>query len=218
MPVASPTRFTSTSSSLSGSYRSTLSSSSSLDKPYYRSGSGTYVSSTLRSSYGDKTTEYRSRYSDVDGKRERKSSLVEYARSSRAPSVTDSDSGISSRYRSERSESRSRDISTSRSDSGKTASEPLARNKKSFVSSAALAMSTAELYDKYSPANYVPLTQRLQQQQNSYGDISRSKSISNDIGRPPVADSRALRKARNSAATITEVNMRFGPVKFLIFL
>lgn len=207
MPVASPTRYTSTSSNLTGSYRSTLSSSSSLDKPYYRSSSGTYVSSTLRNSYGDRTTEYRSKYSDVDGKRERKSSLVEYARSSRAPSVTDSDSGISSRYRSERSESRSRDLSTTRSESSKTASEPLPRNKRSFVSSAALAMSTAELYDKYSPANYIPLTQRVQQQQNNYSEISRSKSISNDIGRPPLADSKAFRKARNSAATITEVNI-----------
>lgn len=206
MPVASPTRFTSTSGNLTGSYRSTLSSSTSLDKPYYRSSGGTYVSSTLRNSYGDRTTEYRTRYSDVDGKRERKSSIVEYARSSRAPSVTDSDSGISSRYRSERSESRSRDLSTSRSESSKTTSEPIPRNKR-FVSSAALAMSTAELYDKYSPANYIPLTQRIQQQANSYGEISRSKSISNDIGRPPVADSRALRKARNSAATITEVSM-----------
>lgn len=210
MPVVSPSRYQSTSS---GSYRSTFTSSSSLDKPYYRTSSGTYVSSTLRSSYGDRTTEFRSRLTDLDGKRERKSSLVEYSRTSRAPSVTDSDSGISSRYRSERSESRSRDISTTRSESGKTSSDPLPRNKRNVISSAAVAMSTAELFQKYSPANYVPLTQRIKEQQqanqNSYGEISRSKSISNDIGRPPAADPKYSRRARNSTAssTIAEVCM-----------
>lgn len=211
MPVVSPSRYTTTSSSLSGSYRSTLTSSTSLDKPYYRTSSGTYVTSSIRNNFGDRTTEYRSRYSDVDGKRERKTSLVEYTRASRAPSVTDSDSGISSRYRSERSESRGRDISTTRSESSKTVSEPLTRNKRSSLSSAALAMSTAELYNKYSPSNYVPLTQRIQQAAaaNNHGEISRSKSISNDIGRPPAADpSRIGRKTRNStAATITEVSI-----------
>lgn len=114
MPVVSQSRFTPTSSSITG-YRSSI--TTSLDKPYYRS-TGTFVTSTLRSSYGDRTTEYRSRYSDVDGKRERKTSLVEYSRTSRAPSVTDSDSGIS-RYRSDRSESRSRDVSTTRSESSR---------------------------------------------------------------------------------------------------
>lgn len=199
MPVVSPSRYTPTSSTLTGSYRSTLTSSSSIDKPYYRTSSGTYVTSTLRSSYGDRTTEYRSRYSEVDGKRERKTSLVEYSRNNRAPSVTESDSG---RYRSERSESRSRDVSTTRSESSRTSD--LNRSKRNVISTAALAMSTAELYNKYSPANYVPLTQRIQQQsQNNYGEISRSKSISNDIGRPPASDSRS-RKPRNSAATISE--------------
>lgn len=209
MPVVSPSRYNSASSSLSGSYRSTLTSTSSLDKPYYRTTSGTYVTSTFRTSLGDRTTEYRSRFSDVDGKRERNTSLVEYSRTSRAPSVTDSDSGISTRYRSERSESRSRDLSTTRSESSKTTSDPLPRNKRNVLSSASLAMSTADLYNKYSPANYIPLTQRIQQQQanqNSYGEISRSKSISNDIGRPPASDSSRLRKPRNStAATIIEV-------------
>ncbi|KAL4712184.1 hypothetical protein ACJJTC_011045 [Scirpophaga incertulas] len=208
MPVVSPSRYASTSSSLSGSFRSTLTSSSSLDKPYYRTTSGTYMTSTLRSTCGDRTTEFRSRYSDIDGKRERKTSLVEYSRNSRAPSVTDSDSGISTRFRSERSESRSRDISTTRSESSKTSSDPLPRNKRSVISTAALAMSAAELYNKYSPANYVPLPQRLkeqQQNQNNYGEISRSKSISNDIGRPPTSDLKSTRRPRNStAATIAE--------------
>ncbi|XP_026331558.1 ubiquitin carboxyl-terminal hydrolase 2-like isoform X3 [Hyposmocoma kahamanoa] len=210
MPVVSPSRYNSASSSHSGSYRSTLTSTSSLDKPYYRTTGGTYVTSTFRTSLGDRTTEYRSRFSDIDGKKERNTSLVEYTRTSRAPSVTDSDSGISTRYRSERSESRSRDISTTRSESSKTTSDPLPRNKRNVLSSASLAMSTADLYNKYSPANYIPLTQRIQQQQqqanqNSYGEISRSKSISNDIGRPPASDSSRLRKARNStAATIIE--------------
>lgn len=202
MPVVSPSRYTPTSSTLTGSYRSSLTSSSSIDKPYYRTSSGTYVTSTLRSSYGDRTTEYRSRYSEVDGKRERKTSLVEYSRNSRAPSVTDSDSGISSRYRSDRSESRSRDVSTTRSESSRTSD---LRGKRNVISTAALTMSPAELYNKYSPANYVPLTQRIQQQsQNNYGEISRSKSISNDIGRPPAPECRS-RKPRNSAATISEV-------------
>ncbi|KAI8433475.1 hypothetical protein MSG28_015510 [Choristoneura fumiferana] len=192
MPVVSP--YINSSTTLSGSYRSTLTSSSSLDKPYFRSSSsGTYVSSTLRNSYGTRTSEYSSRFNDVDGKRERKSSLVEYSRT-RAPSVTDSDSGISTRYRSERSESRGRDVSTTRSESSK-------ERPKRIPSSAAMAMSTAELYNKYSPANYVPYTQRVQQQQN---EIARSKSISNDIGRPPAADGSRLRKPRNAAATIAE--------------
>lgn len=202
MPVVSPSRYNSTSSSLSGSYRSTLTSTSSLDKPYYRSSSGTYVTSTLRSTYGDRTTEYRSRFTDLDGKRERKASLVEYSRNSRAPSVTDSDSGISTRYRSERSESRSRDLSTTRSESSKVSDSR--NSKRNALSSTALAMSTAELYNKYSPSNYVPLTQRIQQQQANYGEISRSKSISSDIGRPP-ADASRIRRARNSTATISEV-------------
>ncbi|XP_039752820.1 ubiquitin carboxyl-terminal hydrolase 2-like isoform X2 [Pararge aegeria] len=202
MPVVSPSRYTPTSSTLTGSYRSTLTSSSSIDKPYYRNSSGTYVTSTIRSNHGDRTTEFRSRYSDVDGKRERKTSLVEYTRNSRAPSVGESDSGISSRYRSDRSESRSRDVSTTRSESSRTSD--LNRGKRNVLSTAALAMSTVDFYNKYSPANYVPLTQRIQQQaQNNYGEISRSKSISNDIGRPPAADCRP-RRARPAAASISE--------------
>lgn len=200
MPVVSPSRYNTTSSSLSGSYRSTLTSTS-VDKPYFRTGSGNY--DTIRSY---ERSEYRSRYSDIDGNRERKT-IVE-RRTTRAPSIADSDSGISSRYRSERSESRSRDISTTRSESSKTATDPLPRSRRGAVTSAELAMSAADLYNKYSPANYIPLTQRIQQQQQqnqNYAEISRSKSISNDIGRPPAADaSRYIRKARNSAATISE--------------
>ncbi|XP_045487193.1 ubiquitin carboxyl-terminal hydrolase 2 isoform X2 [Pieris rapae] len=190
MPVVSQSRFTPTSSPITGC-RSSL--TSSLDNPYYRS-SETYVTSTLRRSYGDRTTEIRSKYSDIDGKRERKTSLVEYSRTSRAPSVTDSDSGIS-RYRTERSESRSRDVSTTRSESSRT--NDVNRKRRDVLSSAALAMSTAELYNKYSPANYVPLTQRIQKEY----EISRSKSISNDIGRPPASELR-IRKPRT--ATISE--------------
>ncbi|XP_047513135.1 ubiquitin carboxyl-terminal hydrolase 2-like isoform X2 [Pieris napi] len=190
MPVVSQSRFTPTSSPITGC-RSSL--TSSLDNPYFRS-SGTYVTSTLRRSFGDRTTEFRSKYSEIDGKRERKTSLVEYSRTSRAPSVTDSDSGIS-RYRTERSESRSRDVSTTRSESSRT--NDANRKKRDVLSSAALAMSTAELYNKYSPANYVPLTQRIQKEY----EISRSKSISNDIGRPPASELR-IRKPRT--ATISE--------------
>lgn len=200
MPVVSPSRYNTTSSSLSGSYRSTLTSSSS-EKPYYRSTSGNY--DTIRSY---ERSEYRSRFSDIDGNRERKT-ISERTRTSRAPSIADSDSGISSRYRSDRSESRSRDISTTRSESSKTSSDPLPRNRRPILTSTELAMSHAEWYNKYSPANYIPLTQRIQQQQQNqnYGEISRSKSISNDIGRPPAADpTRLARKARNSAATISE--------------
>ncbi|XP_045528631.1 ubiquitin carboxyl-terminal hydrolase 2-like isoform X2 [Pieris brassicae] len=191
MPVVSQSRFTPTSSPITGC-RSSL--TSSLDNPYVRS-TGTYFTSTLRRSFGDRTTEIRSKYSDIDGKRERKSSLVEYSRTSRAPSVTDSDSGLS-KYRNERSESRSRDVSTTRSESSRT--NDLNRKRRDVLSSAALAMSTAELYNKYSPANYVPLTQRIQKEY----EISRSKSISNDIiGRPPASELR-IRKPRT--ATISE--------------
>lgn len=201
MPVVSPSRYSNTSSTLTGSYRSTLTSST-VEKPYYRSTSGNY--DTLRSY---ERSEYRSRYSDIDGNRERKT-IVE-RRNSRAPSIADSDSGISSRYRSDRSESRSRDISTTRSESSKTSSDPLPRARRPVLTSADLAMSHAEWYNKYSPANYIPMTQRIQQQQNqNYGEISRSKSISNDIGRPPAADpNRFPRKPRNSAAAISEVNI-----------
>lgn len=199
MPVVSPSRYNSTSSSLTGSYRSTITSSN-VEKPFFRSTSSNY--DTIRSF---ERSEYRSRFSDSDGNRERKMSLVE--RRTRAPSITDSDSGISSRYRSERSESRSRDISTTRSESSKTSTDPLPRARRSVLTTPDV-MSAAELYKKYSPANYVPLSQRIQQQQNqNYGEISRSKSISNDIGRPPAADpSRISRKPRNSTA-ITEVNI-----------
>ncbi|KAJ8706411.1 hypothetical protein PYW08_011037 [Mythimna loreyi] len=200
MPVVSPSRYNSTSSSLTGSYRTTHTTST-VEKPYFRSSSGNY--DTLRSY---ERSEYRSRFSDIDGNRDRKT-IVERQRTSRAPSLADSDSGVSSsRYRSDRSESRSRDISTTRSESSKTASDPLPRTRRPLVTSADLAMSHAEWYSKYSPANYIPLTQRIQQQQNqNYSEISRSKSISNDIGRPPAADpSRFARKARNSAATISE--------------
>lgn len=213
----------------SGSYRSTLSTSTSLDRPYYRS-SSTYLtphSSSLRSSY--ERSDYRSRLLDSDSKRERKTSLVsEYSRSyARTPNIGDSDSGISStsRYlsRSDRSESRSRELSASRSDSSKTAnSDPLPRNSSGSLSkrnSAILATSAADFYNKYSPANYVPLAQRLStsvtspNSSNSNSEISRSKSISNDIGRPPAptsSESRASRKARNAASTAnnTEKNHR----------
>ncbi|XP_052738697.1 ubiquitin carboxyl-terminal hydrolase 37 isoform X1 [Bicyclus anynana] len=189
MPVVSPSRYTPASAALSGSYRSTLSAAPG-DKPYYRS--GTYVSSTVRSSHAERTTEFRSRYSDVDGKRERKTSLVEYSR--------DADAG---RYRAERSESRSRDASAARSECSRSAAGELPRAKRGAPGAAALAMSTVDFYNKYSPANYVPLTQRIQQAQaqSGYGEIARSKSISNDIGRPPAADCRP-RRARN--CTIAE--------------
>ena len=213
MPVVSPSRYNSTSSTLSGSYRSTLTSST-VEKPYYRSTSGNY--DTLRSY---ERSEFRSRFSDIDGNRDRKT-ISERQRSSRAPSIADSDSGVSSsRYRSDRSESRSRDISTTRSESSKTASDPLPRARRPMLTSADLAMSHAEWYNKYSPANYIPLTQRIQQQQNqNYGEISRSKSISNDIGRPPPADpSRLARKARNSAATISEVSICYFFVFYVLY-
>ncbi|XP_041971204.1 ubiquitin carboxyl-terminal hydrolase 17-like [Aricia agestis] len=193
MPVVSPSRYPAS---------STVTGSSGITKPYLSSTS-TYMTSTLRTSYGNKTTEYKSKYSDIDGKKERKTSVVEYSRSSRAPSVTDSDSGISGRYRSERSESRSRDVSTTRSESSRTSDLSRASKARSILSSSTLAMTPAEFYNKYSPANYTPLTERLKQAQSSYGEIARSKSISNDIGRPPAPDLRS-RKARNSAATISE--------------
>lgn len=196
MPVVSPSRFSSASSASlsSGSYRSPLSSSS-LDRPYYSSATGSYIPrSSTRSTYTERSStsvsEYRShRYGTYDSEvvRERKSSYCsEYGRYGRAPSVSDSDSGVSgvsgaSRLasRSDRSSPRSRDTSVTRSESARTnRSEPLPRPY--------LTSSTAELYNKYSPANYVPLAQRLSTAVTGpNGESTRPKPIVGDASRLP---------------------------------
>lgn len=198
MPVVSPSRFsTSSSASLSsGSYRSTLSGSS-LERPYYSPVTGSYIPRSSGRSSSISVSEYRSHRHTYDGDREvvrdRKTSVYctsDYSRYGRAPSASDSDSGVSGvsrlvsgsgsgsegRCRSDRSSPgpRSRDTSVSRSES---------RTSRPY-----LITSTAELYNKYSPANYVPLAQRLSTAVTGpNGETSRAKSIAGDASRLPPA-------------------------------
>lgn len=177
----------STSLSSTGSYRSALSTTS-LDRPYYNSSTGSYMASRSSATYCNRSTSYasgsyRSRLAydgDSVGVRERKSTYTtsDYTRRTRAPSVSDSDSGISGVYatRSERSTSRSRDASSTRSESSRTTrSDPLPR---AYISS-----STTDLYEKYSPANYIPLSQRLSG--SVTGESARSRLLASDTSRPP---------------------------------
>ncbi|XP_076254186.1 ubiquitin carboxyl-terminal hydrolase 2-like isoform X4 [Rhynchophorus ferrugineus] len=159
MPVLSPHR--STSSGLTGSYRSTY--SSAFDRPYYGY-------SPRISSYSER---YTSRsYTDTDGRRvySRSGSITEdgvttrFKEESREGSLS-RDSGISSIRESSVLDIPRRDSSLSRPDR---------------VSASSVIDSVAELRNKYSPANYVPAIYR-----NKYENISRSKSI-NDIGLPPI--------------------------------
>lgn len=188
MPVVSPGRFPSSSaSSISSSpFRSTSS--------YYSSATGTYIAPrpTHRSNFSDRSSssvsDYRthSRFTsyDSDGVRERKSSYASDYRCVRAPSISDSDSGISnmSRFtnRSERSTSRSRDTSVARSDSART-------TRSESTSNSILSMSTADMFLKYSPDNYIPAVQRLSSAAAATnGDSLRSgKSYSRDATRLP---------------------------------
>ncbi|KAJ8984026.1 hypothetical protein NQ317_012250 [Molorchus minor] len=144
MPVLSPHR--SSASGLSGSYRSTFSSSA-LDRPYYSS-----------SSYSPRITNYSERfttrsYTDPDGRRI-------YSRSG---SITED--GVTTRFREESRESSARRDSVSR-DSGissirENSISDYPRRDSSLSRSDRLSTvnvidSVAELRNKYSPANYVP--------------------------------------------------------------
>ncbi|KYB27033.1 hypothetical protein TcasGA2_TC033362, partial [Tribolium castaneum] len=178
MPVLSPRQ--SSASALTGSYRSTFSSST-IDRPYFGANYSPRIT-TFSERYTTRT------YSDSDGRRI----------FSRSGSITED--GITSRFREEgressiaRRESLSRDsgISSIRENSivdfGRRDSS-LSRDSPR-LSSINVLDSVAELRNKYSPANYVPACLRERNNEN----ISRSKSI-NDIGLPPIETTKLAKK------------------------
>lgn len=176
MPVLSPHR--SSSSGLSGSYRSAL------DRPFY--GSSSY-SPRFTSSYSERFTT-RS-YTDTDGRRiySRSGSITEdgvttrFREESREPSVKrDSISRDSIRENSISDYSRGRDGS-------------LTRNER--LSAVNVLDSVAEMRNKYSPANYVPACMRKND------NIARSKSI-NDIGLPPIEAKGTKKKVNDRVESI----------------
>ncbi|XP_028130007.1 ubiquitin carboxyl-terminal hydrolase 2 isoform X2 [Diabrotica virgifera virgifera] len=184
MPVLSPHR--SSSSGLSGSYRSTFSSSA-LDRPFYSS-----------TSYSPRFNTYSERYTsrsftDSDGRRiyTRSGSITEdgvttrFREESREPSLKrDSisrDSGISSIRENSISDYPRRESSLTRSDR---------------LSHVNVIDSVAELRNKYSPANYVPACMRKNE------NLSRSKS-NNDIGLPPL-EVKSTKKKSNSKLEVNE--------------
>lgn len=193
MPVLSPRH--GSSSTLTGSYRSTFSSSS-IERPYTNS-----YSSPRSYSYSERYTS-RSYISD-DGKKTY----------SRHASITED--GITSRFREEgrelsgkrdtvSRESGFRDTSATRTnslrdgftrDSSLTRSET-SRNSRSDINTVSFLETVADLRSKYSPANYVPAVLR---KSDTY---SRSKSIGSDIGKPPIERSEV--KAIKLKKVITE--------------
>ncbi|XP_056641327.1 ubiquitin carboxyl-terminal hydrolase 2-like isoform X2 [Diorhabda carinulata] len=184
MPVLSPHR--SSSSGLSGSYRSTFSSSA-LERPFYGSSSYTPRFTSYSERYTTRT------YTDSDGRRiySRSGSINEdgvttrFREESREPSIKrDSisrDSGISSIRENSISDYSRRDSSLTRGDR---------------LSTANVIDSVAELRNKYSPANYVPACMRKNE------NIARSKS-NNDIGLPPL-ELKASKKKSNSKLEVNE--------------
>lgn len=176
MPVLSPQR--SSSSTLTGSYRSTYSSSA-IDRPY-------------TNSYSPRSYTYSERYtSRTFGSDDSKKSSY-----SRHSSITED--GISRRYGEDRESSTKRDsisrdsgfrdgsLNSTRSnslrdsytrDSSLTRSE--GRNSRSDLNTMSVLESVADIRSRYSPANYVPAVLRK-------NDNGRSKSIGNDIGKPPI--------------------------------
>lgn len=179
MPVLSPSRRTS-STSLTGSYRSTFSSSSINDRPSYYGSSNSYTTPRI-SSYSERYTTRT--YSTADDSKKvygRHSSISEdslaarYREDSREKSIRrDSltrDSSYSNSLR-DSSLARDRELSLTRSDSSR---------ERNSLSTLSMIDSVADLRNKYSPASYVPAVYRKQ-----HDHIARSKSI-NDIGRPPI--------------------------------
>ncbi|XP_066991120.1 ubiquitin carboxyl-terminal hydrolase 2 [Anabrus simplex] len=151
MPVPSSSRYS--------SYRS---SSSSLERPLYSSSTGSYL--TSRSTY---TTEYRSKFTSPS----RTSSVPSYSRTS---SLSDDSGRFTS---SSRDRSESRETSSASAASSTTPSSTLGRRYNS-ASTISVGLSAAELYNKYSPSNYV-----------------------SDIGRPPAASSTTSSYSRRSGST-----------------
>ncbi|KAG5870203.1 hypothetical protein JTB14_013897 [Gonioctena quinquepunctata] len=183
MPVLSPHR--SSASGLSGSYRSTFSSSA-LDRPFYSS-----------SSYNPRITSYSERYTsrsynDTDGRR-----IFSRSGSVSEDGVTTTRFREESREPSLRRDSLSRDISSIRENSVldyPRRESSLTRNDR--LSTVNVIDSVAELRNKYSPANYVPACLRKNE------NISRSKSIT-DIGLPPI-EAKANKKKSNSKLEVNE--------------
>ncbi|XP_063926575.1 ubiquitin carboxyl-terminal hydrolase 2-like isoform X2 [Zophobas morio] len=183
MPVLSPRQ--SSASALTGSYRSTFSSST-IDRPYFSS-----------TSYSPRITSFSERYttrtySDSDGRRI----------FSRTGSITED--GITTRFRDEaressisRRDSLSRDsgISSIRENSISDFSrrDGSVSRENSRLSAINVLDSVAELRSKYSPANYVPSCLRERNE-----NISRSKSI-NDIGLPPIEPKLGPKKKVNDS-------------------
>lgn len=177
MPVLSPRH--GSSSTLTGSYRSTYSSSS-IDRPY-----STY-SSPRSYSYSER---YTSRsYGVDDGKKT-------YAKH---PSI--SEDGVAGRFRDESRESSTkrdsvprdsgfRDGTSARSnslrdsyqrDSSLTRIDASPRSSRGDLSTITVLESVADLRSKYSPANYVPSVLR----RTDYP--SRPRPAGGDIGKPPI--------------------------------
>ncbi|XP_056641329.1 ubiquitin carboxyl-terminal hydrolase 2-like isoform X3 [Diorhabda carinulata] len=185
MPVLSPHR--SSSSGLSGSYRSTFSSSA-LERPFYGSSSYTPRFTSYSERYTTRT------YTDSDGRRiySRSGSINEdgvttrFREESREPSIKrDSisrDSGISSIRENSISDYSRRDSSLTRGDR---------------LSTANVIDSVAELRNKYSPANYVPACMRKNE------NIARSKS-NNDIGLPPLELKASKKKDLSTSPKLTK--------------
>ncbi|CAG9832106.1 unnamed protein product [Diabrotica balteata] len=183
MPVLSPHR--SSSSGLSGSYRSTFSSSA-LDRPFYSSASYSPRFNTYSERYTSRT------FTDSDGRRiyTRSGSITEdgvttrFREESREPSLKrDSisrDSGISSIRENSISDYPRRESSLTRSDR---------------LSHVNVIDSVAELRNKYSPANYVPACMRKNE------NLSRSKS-NNDIGLPPLEVKSTKKKVNDRVDSI----------------
>ncbi|XP_072383229.1 ubiquitin carboxyl-terminal hydrolase 2-like isoform X3 [Diabrotica undecimpunctata] len=184
MPVLSPHR--SSSSGLSGSYRSTFSSSA-LDRPFYSSTSYSPRFNTYSERYTSRT------FTDSDGRRiyTRSGSITEdgvttrFREESREPSLKrDSisrDSGISSIRENSISDYPRRESSLTRSDR---------------LSHVNVIDSVAELRNKYSPANYVPACMRKNE------NLSRSKS-NNDIGLPPLEVKSTKKKDLSTSPKVT---------------
>ncbi|CAH1276430.1 unnamed protein product [Diabrotica balteata] len=184
MPVLSPHR--SSSSGLSGSYRSTFSSSA-LDRPFYSSASYSPRFNTYSERYTSRT------FTDSDGRRiyTRSGSITEdgvttrFREESREPSLKrDSisrDSGISSIRENSISDYPRRESSLTRSDR---------------LSHVNVIDSVAELRNKYSPANYVPACMRKNE------NLSRSKS-NNDIGLPPLEVKSTKKKDLSTSPKVT---------------
>lgn len=182
MPVLSPRH----SSSLSGTYRSSY--SSSLSRPYYSSSN--YSPRISTSSYSERFSTSTKSYDD--GKRiyNRHASITE--------------DGVTSRYR-EREEIREKSLrrdSLNRESSGRDSSVT-----RGGVPSTTLSVieTVADFRNKYSPANYVPSVLR-----KSDNNISRSRSI-NDIGRPPfdrnaeISSKKVITSLNNSVASCTNL-------------